>query len=78
MAVNCGEPTRRRDISFKYNSTLFGSELLFWCEDGLLKGDVTTAQCIVSGKWRPNPSEVVCLRASSGKLKYSATLNSYF
>lgn len=48
-AVDCGIPLARSDASLIFNSTLEGSQLIFWCDE--FPNEITNASCLSDGKW---------------------------
>ena len=51
-------------VILNYSSTLPGSQILFWCEEGLLPNTVIIAICTESAIWVPNPIEHSCSASS--------------
>ena len=48
-AVNCGIPLAKSDITLIFNSTLEGSQLVFWCNES--PNDTMIASCLKDGRW---------------------------
>lgn len=71
-AVNCGDPITNLNVNLEYSSTLFGSQLLFWCENAK---NVTTAQCSENAIWMPDPTELVCSPSSTSTAIPTLTSN---
>lgn len=64
--VNCNVPILNCHIGLDYNSTLEGSLLAFWCEDGFIPRGVITAVCHSNASWIPDPTQHVCATLQSG------------
>ena len=49
LAVDCGVPRVKNDVLLIFNTTLEGSQLIFWCDQS--PNDTKTASCLSDGRW---------------------------
>ena len=47
--ADCGIPLARNGASLLFNSTLEGSQLIFWCDES--PNDIFNASCLSDGRW---------------------------
>ena len=54
----CEIPMNKNKLVYKYNSTIKGSKLIFYCEDN--PGELYIAQCYGNETWIPNIALITC------------------
>jgi hypothetical protein len=70
LYIDCGSPSVSSNqgvVIEPFNDTLFGSTIVFHCEEGLIPDTVIEAVCGSTGVWSPNPANHLCANQSSGK-----------
>ena len=56
FAVSCDAPETGGTVHYSsYNSTLEGSNVIFWCTDGQLHTEAFTSVCHRNASWIPDP-----------------------
>ena len=58
MAADCGTPLARSDVSLIFNSTLEGSQLIFWCDE--YPNEIINASCLSDGRWSVDLNQYSC------------------
>ena len=43
-----------------YTSTVEGSVVAFYCNEGLIPAEQMNTTCASNGSWTPNPAELIC------------------
>ena len=56
-------PLINNNVTLMFNSTLEGSQLMFWCDES--PNDTRIASCLSDGKWSVDLSDYSC--ATKGK-----------
>ena len=61
ISVDCGEPNPPSHGSIAlYTSTVKGSVLMFYCNEGYFPTEVISTTCTPDGSWLPNPTDTTC------------------
>ena len=58
-AVDCGVPLINNNVALIFNSTLEGSQLMFWCDES--PSDTMIASCLSDGRWSVDLSGYSCI-----------------
>ena len=60
-SVSCGTPSFAGRIDVEpVTSTTVGSEIVYWCQSGLLPDGNITSVCGGDGRWNPDPATLLC------------------
>ena len=60
--MGCGHPSPPANGSISsYTSTMVGTRITFQCDEGYSPSEALAAECQEDGRWKPNPSEIICL-----------------
>ena len=56
-------PTHASNVTIEsYSSVAIeGSQVSYYCKDGLVPSDRRVATCMNSGRWNPDPAKLVCI-----------------
>ena len=65
VAVSCGLPPEKSGLMLAFNSTLEGSQLMFWCDES--PNDTKIASCLEDGRWSVDLEEHSCTCTTEGK-----------
>ena len=57
-----------------YTSTVEGSVVAFYCNEGLIPLGQMNATCSSDGSWTPNPAELICNEPSDGEFSCQRTV----
>ena len=61
LIVHCNYPNVGPNVSIEgYSSGVEGSQIVYYCQPGLLPSDRLVANCRDDGSWSPNPDNLVC------------------
>jgi len=59
--IDCGDPTNASsEVIVQYNSTRVSSVIFYQCRQSGFAPSYSSAVCMESGRWSPDPSQVVC------------------
>jgi len=59
--VDCGDPNNASSVAIvQYTSTRVGSVIFYQCQQSGFAPSSSSAVCMESGRWSPDPSQVVC------------------
>ena len=59
--ATCHDPTPPMNGSIGgYTSTVEGSVVAFYCNEGLIPAEQMNTTCASNGSWTPNPAKLIC------------------
>ena len=55
-------PTHASNVTIENDNSIAveGSQVTYYCKDGLVPSDRRVATCTNSGNWNPDPAELIC------------------